>query len=374
MTTRNHRIRFLTNNMAAEATVTASSYQASFPVSNLFHEHRFKRWKPAGNFEITAANKNLYINDGEDKTVSLVEGSYTYATLAAHIETQLNASSSGWTAAYDFDGGTFKFSLANSGSVTLRLSETTNAVWDTLGFLGTENDTGESFVADEQRNHTSEWIKINYGGPQEVTAMCLIGKLAEVFCLSSSAVVTFEANSLDAWSEPPVQVTVTADNLGAFAMFDDLEDTAYQWNRIKIVDRTNPIGPEGFAFGHLYLGDYITITRRNLSSGFQWKYVDPSEVLSSAGGAEWWRKRPKYFSFDGGNILFLDPADGAVIEQMAYDLGKSTPFYISLDPTLQISSSLSKFTRYVRFDPEPTLLHNKAAVWSFTGLSVREVG
>ena len=119
-------VRFMNNNFL-ERSFTFSSEQASFPGSNLVNTSRSGVWKPAGNFEVKSTNKNIYINDGADKTVTLTEGSYTYATLAAHIQTRLNAASSNWTCTYD-NVLTFKFTITrSSGTKVLRKSQTTNA-------------------------------------------------------------------------------------------------------------------------------------------------------------------------------------------------------------------------------------------------------
>src|SRR5690606_33367489 len=108
-------------------------------------------------------------------TVTLTEGSYTYATLATHIQTQLNAASSGWTVAYSTTTG--KFTISRSGSGTLRFSETTDAAWDTLGFLGAVDDASGPWVSDEQRNHTDEWVKVDLLSAREVDAFFLSGVL-----------------------------------------------------------------------------------------------------------------------------------------------------------------------------------------------------
>ena len=167
------------------ATVTKSGESVGFEFSSMWDGVRSRYWSPAGAFDIDATNNKLYINDGADKTITLTAGAYTYATLAAHIQTQLNASSSAWTATYSTT--TLRFTLnRSSGTKTLRLSQTTAAVWDTIGYIGATDRTAGT-AADEVRIHTSEWVKVDCGAPVAATGLAIFGPAGEPFCLTRSA-------------------------------------------------------------------------------------------------------------------------------------------------------------------------------------------
>lgn len=342
--------RIMNNNLASlsSATKTYSSEVSGFPGTNLFDQRRTKVWKPNGRFEITSSTLNIHINDGSVKAVALTAGEYTYATLAAHMQTQLNASSSGWTVTYSTT--TYKFTLANSSSVSLLISTTTNAAWTTLGFTGSTDLTGTSFSSDTQRNHyPCEYVQIDFGARTQIEFLGLIGDLGSDFTVSSAGTVTIEANNIDVWTSPPLSTTATVTDDGAFKFIIDV-DSNYRFWRIKITDPTNPLGNSGLQLGYMYLGPYNVLTSRNLSSGFSHTINDPSNISESENGTVYADSKTKYTSFDGMNVGFLTPANKDILERLYADVGKTTPFFISIDPTLLISDTIEKLTKYVTFE------------------------
>lgn len=373
MTTRNHRVRFMTDNlMAAQAaSVSFSSAKSGFPGANVLTDYRFEQWITGGNFTIGSTNNKIYINDGTDRTITLTSGNYTYATLAAHVQTQLNASSSNWTCTYSTSTGKFTIDRS-SGTEVLRFSQTTDAAWDTLGFTGSVDDNSGPFVSDEQRNHTDEHVTVDFGSPVEIQAFIAIAKLSEVFGLSSEATVTLMFNTTDSWTAPALTVTLTPTSLGIVKFLDDQADTTYQYMRFKFVDRENTVGPEGFKFSNLFAGGYTTILRRNIVRGFEWSVVDPSEVSRAEGGAEFFNRRTKFHRFDGLSIVGLDADDRRGLQQIFWDLGQSTPFYLAIDPLANVSENTVEMTKYVRFDGDPRFSHVKGDVYSMA-FAVKEI-
>lgn len=375
MSQRNHRIRFAENNLAAAsgAAVTVSSALSGFPASNLTDSYRFRTWKTGGFFEITSSNSKIYINDGSNKTVTLTSATYTYSTLASHVQTQLNASSSNWTCTYSTTTG--KFTIGRSaGTKTLRLTQTTDAAWDTLGVSGA-SDVDAASATYVRRNHTSEYIDIDLGSAAlSPTFFALIGPLGEVFSISDSATVTLKANTSASFGSAPYSVTLTPDTHGIYQFLDTEAGTStnYRYWRLTLTDRENTVGPTGFKMGHLYLGDYTTLERRNVASGFTKTLVDSAEVVESQGGALYYQSGLKYMTYEGVELAYLDASDRRTLEQTFYDLGVSTPFYVSFDPTLLVSEDASEFTRYVVFSQAPTLTHIKSDIYTVS-LSFREV-
>lgn len=347
----NYRARFMANNFI-DSTVSytySSQASATYAISNTLNQARSKAARFGGNFTVTALNNLIYINDGSNKTATLTAGNYTYATLATHVQTQLNAVSSLWTCTYDFSGGTFKFTIAHTGSATLRLTQTSTAAWDMLGYTGVADRTGTSFVADEQRNHTEEWIRYDFLLAQTVTFFAAVGRIDRAFGLSAGAVVRVQANNVDSWTAPTLDVTVTAGDRGLFRFFDDIADTAFRYWRFKIVDRLNTCGPTGFEVGHVYIGDYETFTTTNISTGYQRTRVDPSSSQESQSGVRYFLKRPTYRVFQSMSVEQIPDADRVVMESLYESVGQTTSFYFSLDPTLVLTSDLSDMTAYVNF-------------------------
>ena len=350
------KIRFMNNNFI-ERTFTYSSQQTSFPATNATNTSRSRVWKPEGNFEVTTSNRNIYINDGTDKTVALTVGAYTYNTLASHIQTQLNAASSDWTCSYD-GTLTYKFTInRSSGAKVLRKSQTTNSSWDILGYTGTTNITSAPFVADEQRNHTSEWVKCDLGVPQAATFCGIISGIDEIFTLSATATVKCQGNNIDFWDSPPVNITIPVGNISAMKMLDDDTASTYRFWRVQIIDRLNYLGPLGLKFGYIYTGDHTTMTLSNFATGFSKELTDPSPIIQSESGALFFEKRPRYLTIRNCSIQLLPGSEREVIEQLFYDVGTREPFFVSIDPGVVVTQSLEELTRFVVMPTAPTLNH-----------------
>lgn len=349
-------VRFMSNNFLL-STMTYSSQLSSFPATNSTNTSRSKVWKPAGNFEISSTNKKLYINDGTDKTITLTEGAYNYTTLASHIQTQLNASSTNWSCSYDTALETFKFTISrSSGTAILRESVTTDAVWDTLGFTSTTDVSGSPFVADEQRNHTSEWIKCDLGIPQLATFGGILSGIDQIFTLSTSATVKVQANNIDYWASPPVDISITPGSTSAMSFLDANTNT-YRFWRFEIKDRQNYRGPEGLEFAFVYIGDHTTITNTNWATGFSKELTDPSNLLQSESGALFFEKRPRYLTLNNCSIQLINAQERENIEQLFYDIGTREPMFVSIDPDVSVSLALEELTRFMVMTQPPTLEH-----------------
>lgn len=373
MTTTNCRVRFSENNFAelTSNTATYSSALAAYPGSNVINKFRSLIWKPSGYFKITAgSNDILYINDGSDKDVTITAGEYTTpALLATQIQTDLNAASSNWTVSYSTS--TYKFTLANTATIVLRLSEDTTPIWDTIGFTTSANRSGTSLLADQQRNHTEEFAIFDLGYNYEPTFFACISPLSEVFSTSRTGTISIQANNINSWDSPPFDVTLSRTDDGVFKFFDDQTSTGYRYWKFKIVDKLNTGGPEGLSFGHLYIGDYITLDDRNIGNGIQFDLIDPSERLTSENGAIYFNTRTKYYRISSASIKYLNETDRVTIKNMFNKLGMTTPFYISVDPREGISSD-QEMTKYVIFDDQPTFNHIISSIFNFS-FSVREV-
>lgn len=355
------QIRYMHNNFINSAAitdgrVTFSSFKTGFPGINAADQRRTKLWITGGNFEITTANQELYINDGANKTVSITAGSYNGPTaLASQIQTDLNAASSNWTVAYS--ATTNKFTISNTGSVTLRFSVTTNAIWSTLGYTLSSDSTGTSFVAQEPRIHTREWVKLDRGAALQSSFTALIAPIDESLIISDDAdEIKIQFNNVDDWASPPLEVDITRDPRGLFSFYDDAADTVYRYQRLTWVDKRNPAGSEGFRISNVYMGDHITMTATNLQRGFQFQQVDSSTVFRSDSGVKYFNEKPQFYR-TSGSVVALSRSERIELEQMFYEVGIFNSFYLSIDPKLCLSNKLSEFTKYVNFTSKPQLSH-----------------
>lgn len=380
MPTTNNNIRICENNLGelAAAGLSVASFQTSFPVANATSRFRNKQYKSMGNFTIDSNNSAMYIKIGSDQTtVELTADNYNYSTLASHISSQLNTDSSGWTASYDLSGGTYKFSFTCDQNATLLLSETTNAVWDTLGFTGSTDLSNVTFTADEQRNHTNEFIQFDLGYAAEVTSFFCIGSLDEYFSISSDATVLLKANNIDDdWTTPPVSIDLNTyrTDRGIFLFIDSLlSDYGYRFWRFHIEDKSNPLGPEeSVKVSHIFLGDYITLENRNIQNGFTKKVVDPTVRQESVAGSLYWDTKTKYTLLESMGYTQIDKDDRETLENLWNRIGTQTPFYISVDPNLQVSKQLDDLTLFCVYNDEPVMQHVIADRFNYS-LSFREI-
>ncbi len=362
-------VRFLQNNMAAAdgSTVTGSSFYLGFPVSNSVTEQRHARWIPAGSFRVVSTNKKIYISDGSNKTITLTEAIYATGTaLATHIQTQLNASSSSWTCTYSLT--TFKFTIGRaSGTATIRLTQTTDAAWSMLGYLGAaDTATSTGLAADAVRNHTSERWQVDLGVAKNVTAFAVIGQADTDFTIADSATCVLKHNSIDDY-DTATAITLTPEATGIFEFLD--ETKRYWW--FDFIDLDNPAGPTSFEL-KIYLGDYIAPITRNMNLGFNRSLIDPSIVQESDSGVQYARRRSKYWFLSSNVIEWLADSERTELERCITEMGQTTPFFVSIDPGAEISASVGELTKYVTFSGPPSVTQLRHKYYSIN-LQMREV-
>jgi hypothetical protein len=375
-TTTNQRIRFMDNNLAelTSGSITYSSELAAFPGSNSINKFRSKVWKPSGYFLITASsNDKIYINDGSNKTITITAGEYTPDTLATEIQTQLNASSSGWTFDYDNTPGEYKFRFAHGSSHTLRFSEQTESVWDDLGFVLTSDETiSTERKADEQRNHMYESVVYDLGYNAPIEFFSVISPLDEEFSISEQATVKLQANNLNDFSSPPLDITLSRTSEGIFYFTDSIADSSYRFWRFYFDDKYNANGNEGFSLSYIYLGDYTTLEMTNVQIGINKSIFDPSLKTESEAGAIYFDKKTKYVTINNVGIALLTTSARNDLEQLFYDFGTTTPLFISLDPRSCLTDNLSDLTKYVVFNSPPRFTHVKSQYFNMS-MNFREV-
>lgn len=353
-------MRYMDNNLAVltSGQITVSSALASFPFTNAQNTFRSKIWKPSGHFLINDDNNKIYINDGSPKTATITNGDYaTPDLLAAQIETQLNAVSSGWSVNYNLTPGDYRFSIAHASAHTLVLSSQTDAIWDTIGFTGATDEiiSTENF-ANEPRVHTDEYVIWDLGYNASIKFFAAIGPLGELFSISNSATIKLQANNLNDFSAPQLDITLTLSPGGLLRFMDDIDDTGYRFWKFSFIDRMSYLGPSGFNISYLYLGDYTELSR-NISTGFKKTFIDPSTRTESENGALYFDSKVAFVRLSNINQMYLTQDDRDQLEDLYFRFKKTTPFFLSLDPDLCISGQLYDLTKYVVFDEDLVLDH-----------------
>jgi hypothetical protein len=344
-------MRFGNNNFVNTDNFLASStFNSSYPIANIYDTRRGVYGSFRGNFIVTTGENNLYINDGTDKTITLTSAEYTGTTLAAHIQTQLNASSSNWTCTYS--ATTYKFTIdRSSGTKIIRLSVLTDAVWDMIGFTAA-TDTAAPYTSDAARIHHYEYLTIDLGINQEIGFVGLIGPINEKLGLSGTADVRIQGNNLNTWAAPATDVPLTIGGTGAFAF----PDTSHRYWRLLVKDRGNPGGPAALKISYLSISTAVKFAVTSIANGFSVQYLDNSTVLVSENGTKYFDTRPKIWTL-GGEIQIVYSDERRDLEQFFYDSGISQPFFVSIDPGLLVFEGHSEATKFVRFTDTPSLTH-----------------
>ena len=207
-----------------------SSETTGFEAANALDDFRSSLWKPTGYFDITSSVNKLYFNDGSDRTATIVVAGYTTpALLATQIQTQMNSVSSGYTVSYDSAGETYKFTIARATSFTLQLSNQSSAIWSTIGFTGTTNQSGASHSANEQRNHTNEFLTFDLGYQAPIDFLGVVGPAGSQFPVSTNATVTLQGNNINDFTSPPFSQTLSVTSKGIFEFFDNSSDNRYRF-------------------------------------------------------------------------------------------------------------------------------------------------
>lgn len=196
----------------------------------------------------------------------------------------------------------------------------------------------------------------------------MVGKGNQPFFISATGTITLEANNLDEFTSPPLSVEIPITDLSAIKFLDEIEDTRYRFIKITIDDSLNPNPIE---IGHLYLGSYLTLEKRNVANGFTKAITDPSTEQESISGALYFDERNRYFRFNDLFIGIMLRDDRLELEQFFYDVNTTQSFFMSIDPILCISNELDEFTKFVKFAAEPRIDNVKNDMFNFA-YNVRE--
>jgi hypothetical protein len=357
------------NQLATTTNMTTSSEEALFPAENLLNPARSKIFRPRGNFEITSSNNKIHIIDTLAKTATIPVGSYNGGSkMAEAIGLALATVSSNWGCFHSPDLG-FSFIRSSSPGI-LEISNSTNAIWDTIGFTGSTNiDATTLQYADERRRHTSEYIQVDLGtNANSVGFIGLIGPKSRPLDISGDATITVKGTNILDWDTPEVSKSVTRYADGLYVFLDDIADTKYRYWRLEFEDQQNTSDIE---LSNFYLGTYLTLNNRNVNSGFTKSYVDPSDIQVSENGAEFFLSRDRYREISNGSMNYMDAADRRDFEQMIHDHGIHTPFFVSFDPLQNCTQDITELTGYYRFASDPIIIHFRSDIYS-VGFNLKE--
>jgi len=332
-------LRFLDFNYLFQdnVTVTGSSEQPNFPVSNLKLFFRSQVWRSNGTFIIDATNNKIDFKEsggGGELTATLTSGTFDTITLAAEIKTQLESAGAEiytvsfskttgqWTIS---TGGTFLSILTNSGT------NTAVSTGPSIGFGTTSDFTGNTTYTGFVAIHTEENINIDLGSAEEIDSFCMFFDPRAGIKLSGDAVIKLQANATPNFSSPSLDITLSIDDFQKTISHFFTTDQSFRFWRINIVDsKNNNLFVE---FGAITLAKSVVLERL-VAKGFKYKKRDTSRRQANEFGNVYFDKRPFIQSLEF-NFKVMTNADSISFEKIYDNVGVSTPLVVAFDPLEQ---------------------------------------
>lgn len=358
-------IRFYYDDIWENYVIGYSTQHVNWPASNTQQRWITRSWRSNhgvnsgwGRFVITVSNQNLYYDEGGGQiTVQIPIGVYDADTLAQAIEDALNTSGVSGSCDYEiyYDDANNRFVIATDPSCVFELicTNTTNAIWDTIGF-NTSADTGfdSIHIADYIRIHTEEYIYIDAGVGNTISACA-----AFVAGHNLQAEATFKIQfSNDNFTTIPIDWSMTRSTArNMFVRIFGVIHT-YRYARFYIQDVDNSDG-------------YIELGRAWLSCcfepriGFSPDYsripLDPSLKKESEGGQISTIQRTYYRRRDYGFDLVTGETEDTRedFDAMFDDRGASLELFILEKPS---SSTEGRF-----LNPENNTIYCHFRNWRF---------
>lgn len=316
--------------------VRASSEDPSFPVSNLSSFLRSDVWRSYGYFKIISSNKYFDFKAssvGAQLTVILPEGEYTPEELAQALEDGLNIADAGHTYTVTYSRTTGRFTISTSGSYLSLLFVTgTNAassVHSAIGFASSDQTGSLSYVSTVIALHTEESIVADLGsfGDAPVDSCVLFFESGTGKNFSENAVVKLQANAVDLWDSPAVNVTLSYDQTYETYSHFFSSTQSYRYWRVVITDAANP---------DLYVEIPKLVLSKSVAfsqvpqSGFKHSLQDTSKLESTSYGQVYADVYSQLKNFEFSYAAFSD-SDLELLWKLFQRIGKTTPVAVALD-------------------------------------------
>ena len=369
----NEHARFMNNNFIS--TITTTGDEAGYPATNLLDTMRSRYWKPSidGYFVIeTGVNDRFpYTISGSPVHSTLAGGTYT----GPELVTMFNGIVGDFDLSYSTTTHRFSITHLNGDVETFRGSATTRSVADTIGFNDSdiEFNGAVSFEAPQIRNHTYNAIKIDLIKSENPTFLGAIWPINEASGLSENAVIELRANNVDDMENADLVVSLEVSENGLFNFMDLAKaDNDYRYWELRIDDKANFNYYSDFRLSYLYLGDHFAFSTTNIAQGFNMELVDPTIRQDSEGGQAYYLLKNKYWKFDALQTQLIQKADRDEFQQLFFDLGIATPFFISIDPSTSLTNKLDDLTKFATIDQSPKFSHVFLEYFNMS-FSMREV-
>ena len=208
-----------------------------------------------GRFVVEAGvnNKIDFDEGGAELTATLTAGTYTGATLADEVRTQMEAAGGEYVVTYSESTGKFTIVRA-AGNFTIRWNTGSNKAVDAsdlLGFSDAANDTGaDTYTSDTAVIHTSEQYDFDLGVAYEYDSIALLNHN-----LTAAAVIKVYGADDDAFTSNVVSDTLTHNANNLYEFLSTARTKRYV--RLEVTDVANPSGY--IQVGVFVVGKYLEL-------------------------------------------------------------------------------------------------------------------
>lgn len=316
-------------------TISASSADASFPVSNLSKYGLGKVWRSAGNFIINSTNNKIDFKEsggGAELHATLTSATYTPTTLAAEIKSALEAAG-GETYTVSFSTTTGKWTITTGGSYLSLLwntgTNTATCLGPSIGFPSSGDSTGNTtYTGTNVALHTEERITFDLGSATAIDSLAIFHDKASSWKISGSGSVKLQGNASASWSSPSVDQTLSYDTTYKTVTHFFSGDQTYRYWSLKIVDPTNT--NLYVEIPKVFLCKATQLTQMP-SIGFEVERVDRSKKIETEYGHRYSDIYPELrrirFAYPA-----LSAADVATLEAVWQRVRSVVPVFVALDP------------------------------------------
>lgn len=293
-------IRFYDSNLwdgMNTANLIVSTEKPYWPGTHTIHRWPTRAWRSnydindlsLGRFVITAANQNLYFDEGGGTlTATMTIGTYTRDTLMVELKTRMDAAGGQiytWTYVANY------FVVTAPGNFVLELTGVANPIWDTLGWTsGVDTANLTTHTAEEVRIHTSESLRVDFGADIDVYAIFIICNN-----LTAGGYINVQTSD-DNWTTLEIDQQLDRSSLTDHKYCLIFTGAAsYRYWGIEVVDPQNTDGY--IEVGRVWIGAYIE-PRIGFSGKHGRNPQDPSLVKESEGGQVSTIQRTRYNDWD----------------------------------------------------------------------------
>lgn len=238
-----------------------------------------------------------------------------------------------WGNAYavDYSTSTNKFTIARdtgADSVSLLWNSgfyASRDVAEDIGYSASADDTGgTSYVADTVSYHSCEWLRYDLASAMAVKSALVTGHVAA----ATGGDIKIQGNSVDDWTNPTVNESLTADTADSIRAKDFTSQTLRYW-RILISDTQNTNGYS--QIGARFVGGYFE-PYRSARIGYSDDRDDLSQFKRGDFGAYFNLKKDVagewVIAFD-----YLPKTDKANFDLIEKHLGVGGALWVTLDRT-----------------------------------------